>query len=36
MRKKCLIIIIKNYYFLKSNGLEKTFDGEQNIAKYRF
>ena len=28
MRKKCLIIIIKNYYFLKSNGLEKTFDGE--------
>ena len=28
MRKKYLIIIIKNYYFLKSNDLEKTFDGE--------
>ena len=28
MRKKCLIIIIKNYYFLKINDLEKTFDGE--------
>ena len=31
---KRLIIIIRNYYFWKSNDLKKSFDGEWIKAKY--
>ena len=33
--KKRLIAIISIYHFLKSNDLEKSFNGEQIKAKYQ-
>ena len=33
--KKGFVIIIRNYYFKKSNYLENSFDGEQTKTKYQ-